>query len=179
MIFFQLADYFRGMLVETLTDLSADSQDVQATIASLKLEIETLKHKHSIEMLEVKKNICSILKDMQKNIVEERERAIDETKSKCEAEAIKRVEEAKSKQWCANCLKEAQFYCCWNTSYCDYPCQQKHWPKHMSKCTQTNPNASNVQMPKTSNQQIVLRPAAPPKGFSGVSNRLDLFKKLD
>ncbi|XP_078331217.1 uncharacterized protein LOC144617675 [Crassostrea virginica] len=26
--------------------------------------------------------------------------------------------------FCANCGKEAIFYCCWNTSYCDYPCQQ-------------------------------------------------------
>ena len=41
---------------------------------------------------------------------------------------------------CASCGKEAMFYCCWNTSYCDYPCQQAHWPKHMATCTQ---NAAN------------------------------------
>lgn len=39
---------------------------------------------------------------------------------------------------CANCWKEAVFFCCWNTSYCDYPCQQAHWPKHMANCTQTS-----------------------------------------
>ena len=38
---------------------------------------------------------------------------------------------------CAQCGKEAIFYCCWNTSYCDYPCQQAHWPRHMHTCTQT------------------------------------------
>lgn len=43
---------------------------------------------------------------------------------------------------CANCFKEAQFYCCWNTSYCDFPCQRNHWPSHMSKCTQ---NITNIQ----------------------------------
>lgn len=48
------------------------------------------------------------------------------------------IAETKRKQWCANCWKEAVFYCCWNTSYCDYPCQQAHWPKHMSTCTQAN-----------------------------------------
>ena len=42
---------------------------------------------------------------------------------------------------CANCGKEAMFYCCWNTSYCDYPCQQSHWPKHMTTCTQNSANS--------------------------------------
>lgn len=42
---------------------------------------------------------------------------------------------------CAYCSKEANFYCCWNTSYCDYPCQQAAWPEHMSKCTQTRTGA--------------------------------------
>lgn len=41
---------------------------------------------------------------------------------------------------CAFCGKEAIFYCCWNTSYCDYPCQQNHWPTHMHTCLQTNKN---------------------------------------
>ena len=36
------------------------------------------------------------------------------------------------------CNKEALFYCCWNTSYCDYPCQQSHWPVHMGTCTQSS-----------------------------------------
>ncbi|XP_078331133.1 uncharacterized protein LOC144624961 [Crassostrea virginica] len=44
---------------------------------------------------------------------------------------------------CANCGKEAIFYCCWNTSYCDYPCQQIHWPAHMPVCMQTQNNATD------------------------------------
>lgn len=45
---------------------------------------------------------------------------------------------------CAKCGKEAIFYCCWNTSYCDYPCQQAHWPTHMATCMQqTNENDPN------------------------------------
>ena len=36
------------------------------------------------------------------------------------------------------------FYCCWNTSYCDYPCQQAHWPKHMATCTQNSTNVSGA-----------------------------------
>merc|ERR1711878_207446 len=55
-----------------------------------------------------------------------------------EIEKQKAITETKKKQWCANCGKEAIFYCCWNTSYCDYPCQQAHWPSHMSSCSQVN-----------------------------------------
>ena len=29
---------------------------------------------------------------------------------------------------------------CWNTAYCDYPCQQAHWPKHMATCANVNQN---------------------------------------
>jgi hypothetical protein len=65
---------------------------------------------------------------------------------------------------CANCSKEAQFYCCWNTSYCDYPCQQKHWLKHMSKCTQTAGQNQPATTPvRPSGQQLVLTPTAAPK----------------
>ena len=51
---------------------------------------------------------------------------------------------------CANCGKEALFYCCWNTSYCDYPCQLKHWPRHQLTCAQTADAARNFE---TSGQQ--------------------------
>ncbi len=37
---------------------------------------------------------------------------------------------------CAQCGREAQFYCCWNTAYCDPACQGAHWPTHMQHCAQ-------------------------------------------
>jgi len=37
------------------------------------------------------------------------------------------IEQIKRKQWCMNCLKEAVYYCCWNSSYCSRECQQIHW----------------------------------------------------
>ncbi|XP_060518112.1 MYND-type zinc finger-containing chromatin reader Zmynd8 [Cylas formicarius] len=160
----RLSDYFRGMLIETLNDLGK-SNNPDATITGLKLEIESLKHKHSIELSEIEKNMCTILKDIQKSIVDDRERIIQETREACEAETVKRIEDAKSKQWCASCSKEAQFYCCWNTSYCDYPCQQKHWPTHMSKCTQ-NMNSNSAQVAqggiRSIGQQLILRPTTAP-----------------
>jgi hypothetical protein len=159
----KLSDYFRSFLVETMSDLGK-SNNPEATISTLKYEIEELNHKHSIELAEIRRNVSIVLKDIQKSVVEERERIINETKANCEMEAMKRVEEAKSKQWCANCSKEAQFYCCWNTSYCDYPCQQKHWLKHMSKCTQTAGQNQPATTPvRPSGQQLVLTPTAAPK----------------
>uniref|UniRef100_A0AAR5PEM3 Protein kinase C-binding protein 1 n=1 Tax=Dendroctonus ponderosae TaxID=77166 RepID=A0AAR5PEM3_DENPD len=161
---YRLGDYFRGMLIETLKDLGK-SNNTEAAIIGLKQEIETLKHKHNVEISEIEKNMTTVLKDIQRTVIEERERVIEETRAASEAEAIKRVEETKLKQWCANCLKEAQFYCCWNTSYCDYPCQQKHWPTHMSKCSQhasqsSQTNSSTIVRPNS--QQLILRPANPP-----------------
>lgn len=48
---------------------------------------------------------------------------VAEVKRQCDLEKQRAVEDTKKKQWCANCGKEALFFCCWNTSYCDYPCQ--------------------------------------------------------
>eukprot|EP00063_Salmo_salar_P047203 XP_014022038.1 PREDICTED: protein kinase C-binding protein 1-like [Salmo salar] len=75
--------------------------------------------------------------EMRQSLEQERERLMAEVKKQTEVEKQQVVDETKKKQWCANCRKEAIFYCCWNTSYCDYPCQQAHWPEHMKSCTQS------------------------------------------
>lgn len=75
--------------------------------------------------------------EMRQSLEQERERLVSEVKKQVEVEKQQAVDETKKKQWCANCRKEAIFYCCWNTSYCDYPCQQAHWPEHMKSCTQS------------------------------------------
>lgn len=75
--------------------------------------------------------------EMRQSLEQERERLVAEVKKQMETEKQQAVDETKKKQWCANCRKEAIFYCCWNTSYCDYPCQQAHWPEHMKSCTQS------------------------------------------
>lgn len=75
--------------------------------------------------------------EMRQSLEQERDRLVSEVKKQMEVEKQQAVDETKKKQWCANCKKEAIFYCCWNTSYCDYPCQQAHWPEHMKSCTQS------------------------------------------
>ena len=51
------------------------------------------------------------------------------------------------------------FYCCWNTSYCDYPCQLEHWPQHQLTCaqtmnTETRDSARRQQSSLRTNQQV-------------------------
>ena len=43
-------------------------------------------------------------------------------------ETEKEIENAKRKQWCANCWEEANLRCCWNTSYCNTKCQRYSFP---------------------------------------------------
>lgn len=84
--------------------------------------------------------------EMRQSLEQERERLVAEVKKQTEQEKQQAVDETKKKQWCANCRKEAIFYCCWNTSYCDYPCQQAHWPEHMKSCTQSgNPSSCHKE----------------------------------
>ena len=85
--------------------------------------------------------------EMRQSLEQERERLVAEVKKQMEAEKQQAPDETKKKQWCANCRKEAIFYCCWNTSYCDYPCQQAHWPEHMKSCTQSGTAA--LEQPHT------------------------------
>lgn len=86
------------MLAELLREMGT-SANPEAEIAKLKQEMEELKYRHAEEMLELKRNIHSILRDMQKSFADARGRIVDETRTICEADAVKRVEEAKSKQW--------------------------------------------------------------------------------
>uniref|UniRef100_A0A1I8H649 Zinc finger MYND domain-containing protein 11 n=1 Tax=Macrostomum lignano TaxID=282301 RepID=A0A1I8H649_9PLAT len=45
------------------------------------------------------------------------------------------IANTKRRQWCYNCLEEAMYHCCWNTSYCSIKCQQDHWHKeHKRVC---------------------------------------------
>uniref|UniRef100_A0A8C8A3A4 Protein kinase C binding protein 1, like n=1 Tax=Oryzias sinensis TaxID=183150 RepID=A0A8C8A3A4_9TELE len=97
--------------------------------------------------------------EMRQSLEQERERLVAEVKKQMELEKQQAVDETKKKQWCANCRKEAIFYCCWNTSYCDYPCQQAHWPEHMKSCTQSA-TASQQETEVESSSDPSLKPSS-------------------
>lgn len=84
-----------------------------------------------------------ILCEMKNSMELEKTRIANEIRKQCEIDRLRAIEETKRKQWCVQCSKEAKFYCCWNTSYCDYPCQQQHWPRHIGDCGQNDANTNS------------------------------------
>uniref|UniRef100_A0A4W6EVY8 Protein kinase C binding protein 1, like n=1 Tax=Lates calcarifer TaxID=8187 RepID=A0A4W6EVY8_LATCA len=151
----KIMDTIKGTMTEIYNDLSkSTSGNTIAEIRRLRIEIEKLQWLHQQELSEMKHNLELTMAEMRQSLEQERERLVAEVKKQMELEKQQAVDETKKKQWCANCRKEAIFYCCWNTSYCDYPCQQAHWPEHMKSCThptQTLP----------SNHQVILLPHRP------------------
>ncbi|XP_041654629.1 protein kinase C-binding protein 1-like isoform X6 [Cheilinus undulatus] len=134
----KIMDTIKGTMTEIYNDLSkSTSGNTIAEIRRLRIEIEKLQWLHQQELSEMKHNLELTMAEMRQSLEQERERLVAEVKKQMESEKQQAVDETKKKQWCANCRKEAIFYCCWNTSYCDYPCQQAHWPEHMKSCTQS------------------------------------------
>ncbi|CAL8339582.1 unnamed protein product [Lota lota] len=172
----KIMDAIKGTMTEIYNDLSkSTSGNTVAEIRRLRIEIEKLQWLHQQELSEMKHNLELTMAEMRQSLEQERERLVAEVKKQMEVEKQQAVDETKKKQWCANCRKEAIFYCCWNTSYCDYPCQQAHWPEHMKSCTQsatapqqegeTEPatEGSNKSSGPTNSVPVPLRdPAVPP-----------------
>ncbi|XP_056131320.1 MYND-type zinc finger-containing chromatin reader ZMYND8-like [Lampris incognitus] len=144
----KIMDTIKGTMTEIYNDLSkSTSGNTIAEIRRLRIEIEKLQWLHQQELSEMKHNLELTMAEMRQSLEQERERLVAEVKKQMETEKQQAVDETKKKQWCANCRKEAIFYCCWNTSYCDYPCQQAHWPEHMKSCTQSA--TASQQEPET------------------------------
>uniref|UniRef100_A0A4W4HKF7 Protein kinase C binding protein 1, like n=1 Tax=Electrophorus electricus TaxID=8005 RepID=A0A4W4HKF7_ELEEL len=134
----KMMDAIKGTMTEIYNDLSKSTTgNTIAEIRRLRIEIEKLQWLHQQELSEMKHNLELTMAEMRQSLEQERERLVSEVRKQMEGEKQQAVDETKKKQWCANCKKEAIFYCCWNTSYCDYPCQQAHWPEHMKSCTQS------------------------------------------
>merc|ERR1719288_644521 len=131
----KLVDFMRGTLEELFKELSAQGSP-EATIKALQIEMEKMQWRHQQELAEVKRNADLLMMELRQTMEAEKQKVLADFKKQAEIEKHKAVAETKKKQWCAACGKEAIFYCCWNTSYCDYPCQQAHWPSHMSSCAQ-------------------------------------------
>lgn len=130
----------------------------------MQLEVNRLKWEHAQEIAEIRHNAAIALAEQKltmehihradieelQNKLKAKEMAYSELHKKLTHEKEVAVAETKKKQWCVNCGKEAMFYCCWNTSYCDYPCQLEHWPRHQLTCAQT---VQNVQSRDSSRHQ--------------------------
>ncbi|XP_033162474.1 protein kinase C-binding protein 1 [Drosophila mauritiana] len=136
----KITDYFISVIEDTLSDMATGDQGVlQARIAGLSLENERLKQHYDRQINDLHRTSEIMIAEMRKTLEQEHKRVISELRQQNAIELMRAVEDAKRKQWCANCMREAQLYCCWNTSYCDYPCQQLHWPGHSASCGQSVP----------------------------------------
>ncbi|XP_076280845.1 zinc finger MYND-type containing 8 isoform X1 [Lasioglossum baleicum] len=138
---------------------NATSENHQATVHFLRLQIERMRWQHQQQLAELKHNTDRILREMKTSLEAERLRAIEETRREAEEEKLRCIEEIKRKQWCIMCGREAMFYCCWNTAYCNYPCQQSHWPTHMRTCAQ-KPSFTTIVTSSAANanqQQVMPR----------------------
>ncbi|XP_070765975.1 MYND-type zinc finger-containing chromatin reader ZMYND8-like isoform X5 [Enoplosus armatus] len=164
----KIMDSIKGTMTEIYNDLSkSTSGNTIAEIRRLRIEIEKLQWLHQQELSEMKHNLELTMAEMRQSLEQERERLVADVKKQMESEKQQAVDETKKKQWCANCRKEAIFYCCWNTSYCDYPCQQAHWPEHMKSCTQSA-TASQQEPEAESNSD----PSVKPSGHSPATQTL-------
>ncbi|XP_069809843.1 MYND-type zinc finger-containing chromatin reader ZMYND8 isoform X4 [Dendropsophus ebraccatus] len=158
----KMMDAIKGTMTEIYNDLSKNTTgNTIAEIRRLRIEIEKLQWLHQQELSEMKHNLELTMAEMRQSLEQERDRLIAEVKKQTELEKQQAVDETKKKQWCANCKKEAIFYCCWNTSYCDYPCQQAHWPEHMKSCTQSATATQQEADPDLSSDKTAQTPAGP------------------
>ncbi|CAG5098195.1 Oidioi.mRNA.OKI2018_I69.XSR.g15450.t2.cds [Oikopleura dioica] len=122
----------KQMYGEMLSSLEGGGQ-----AEALRLEVDRLKWQHEMELADMRHNNELTIAEIRQSMENEKNLEIERLEAKLRKEQEEAILATKSKQWCAQCGKEAVFYCCWNTAYCDYPCQQGHWPVHMEHCTQS------------------------------------------
>ena len=108
----------------------------EATIKGLHMEMEKMKRHHQKEIDQVKHNAVLTETEMRQSMEVEKQRGLMDARVQSEINKKQTILETKKKQWCAACGREATINCCWNTSYCDYRCQQAHRQGHMASCTQ-------------------------------------------
>ena len=120
-----------------------ESQDVEFLknkIKSLTMALQE-ERKRCIHVIQTEKDrTSSMITQMKMTNQKEKDRNLREHKAKMvqlEAQHQTSILEVKRHQWCANCFNEAVYYCCWNTSYCGYDCQNNHWVSHMNTCQQS------------------------------------------
>uniref|UniRef100_A0A8C3W5W6 Zinc finger MYND-type containing 8 n=1 Tax=Catagonus wagneri TaxID=51154 RepID=A0A8C3W5W6_9CETA len=184
----KMMDAIKGTMTEIYNDLSKNTTgSTIAEIRRLRIEIEKLQWLHQQELSEMKHNLELTMAEMRQSLEQERDRLIAEVKKQLELEKQQAVDETKKKQWCASCKKEAIFYCCWNTSYCDYPCQQAHWPEHMKSCTQSatapqqeaDPEVNTETLNKSSQGTSSSTQAPPPEASASKEKETPAEKSKD
>ncbi|KAK7864851.1 hypothetical protein R5R35_012493 [Gryllus longicercus] len=173
----KMAGYMQQAIEEMLRDM-CNAGNVEASTKMLQLELEKVHWRYQQEIAELKHNTDLLLVEMRASMMSEQQRAVADAVRQCEMEKQRAIEETKKKQWCTNCGKEALFYCCWNTSYCDYPCQQRHWPQHMASCGQAESmkarEAAENGLPQAAGPAAALMHHAPQSKGYGAGSQMSI-----
>jgi hypothetical protein len=123
--------------VSIVSETNPDSyDDLKDQIRKLKLSVTELTDKHTKELATLKEEHSSELEAANKTAEESVKKQLEDLRNELNAKFDKTSIEIKRKQWCSFCTKEANYFCCWNSSYCSYQCQIKHWPEHLHGCQQ-------------------------------------------
>ncbi|KAK3087942.1 hypothetical protein FSP39_012665 [Pinctada imbricata] len=167
---------FTAVMQETFEEMctefvQSELQKPKERDTSYDAEISRLEWEQKQQLVELKHNFQLALAEMKSCWAAENLRIVSDLKATLTKEKDQAVNDTKKKQWCANCGKEAIFYCCWNTSYCDYPCQQAHWPTHMPNCMQTQNSSNENEGEKDNNQSKSSSNNTSPQGPSNQSNQ--------
>ncbi|XP_052863156.1 uncharacterized protein LOC128269793 [Anopheles cruzii] len=136
----RMADYCQRLLEEMLTKFTSQGS-LEAKLAQLHLELENAEKRHQLERARLTQEHAKKLADERLKLEQEKDAAIREVRQIAATEKDRAVALAKKTQWCKRCPKEAMYYCCWNTSYCDPNCQQSDWSSHQKVCTQVQNRA--------------------------------------
>ena len=134
----------------SLGEPSPQNNNIREEVERLRKQINFNNAMHKEEIREVKHNADLVLMEMRQSWVSERDKALEDERQKHDLERklmiaqfdnerkklLANIEESKRKQWCAECLKEAQLFCCYDTWYCTYECQKTHWKSHVNVCQQ-------------------------------------------
>lgn len=136
--------------MKELFDLVEQSDDLEEC-KKLMLRIKKLaflkgqEMKHAVEVAKKDcEEVCQVLICEKKNLIRQNKKL------------TKNLKRLKLTQWCSKCLKEANFYCCWGTSYCCLECQNVHWNDHFtfcsnSDCAKKNEDLHRVSIPSNNN----------------------------
>ncbi|XP_015918805.1 MYND-type zinc finger-containing chromatin reader ZMYND8 isoform X2 [Parasteatoda tepidariorum] len=126
-----------------------DEKDME--IIRLKKKLKTLltafKLQHwklTQEKLELRHNMNLIIMEMRASLEAEKKQAVETLSRKFDHFKQKAVNEVKRNQWCAFCLNEARYQCCWNTNYCSVNCQKRDFLVHKKVCTRVKHKPSST-----------------------------------
>ncbi|VDP82066.1 unnamed protein product [Echinostoma caproni] len=117
------------------TECKQRESDRLAEVAEHKRALRELEERLTAQFKEEKTVAIEQAHANMHEAIEREQKLAHEALEAAEARFAEVLVQTKRRQWCRNCLSEAIYHCCWNTSYCSIQCQQEHWQKeHKRQC---------------------------------------------